>query len=517
MYSTILDRLAQRVPLKTDTEESRLACKMRKAFSHIKNKQTGNKSKSKPRGGLISMGARGVYVKDSDIYSRRVIVKARYIQNKGDGYKERIRTHLDYITRFDAGLDGKKPELFSDDDFSNTNKDIVNKFEDSPHNFRFIISPEDGEKLDIKSFTKDLIKKIEKDLKTKLEWIAAAHYDTNEPHVHVVINGNDKFGKKLLLTRDYISHGIRSRAAENITKKLGLRKIEDVKNSLSIEAENNKKCYLDEIIKTNVKNGYVNSSDIKSEDLGSSLEKLVVKRLFHLQKYGLSSQVPDNKWHIKEDYLKDLYQINRTHYIIEKISIKLDVAKEKCEIISTKDLSEKSVSGLVVSRCHVNEIEDDEYLIIKTDQQKHIYVELEKYSEKIKVKVGELVRLELTKAFEGPKSSDRNIYEVAQAYGGTYEASAHEKIAHTKKKLPPGVSAQEFVQVHLKRLELMARIGFAEKINDKTYTVSPDFLEQITEKAQISSKKYQPHIKVIRISKPELTIKPLAIDQRLKP
>jgi hypothetical protein len=40
---------------------------------------------------------------------------------------------------------------------------------------------------------------------------------------------------------------------------------------------------------------------------------------------------------------------------------------------------------------------------------------------------------------------------------------SHEEHASQQKKLPPGVSAQEYVQVHLKRLEFLAKIGFSHQ------------------------------------------------------
>ena len=515
MQPTILDRLAQRVSLKTDNEESRLASKMRKALSKIKSKQKGSKKIHEARGGLSSMGARNVFIKDHDIYSRRVIVKARYIKNNGDGFKEKIRAHLDYITRNDAGIDGEKPELFSQEDKSLALKDIATKFEDSPHNFRFIISPEDGDKIDMKAFTKDLIKTIENDLKTKLQWVASCHYDTNEPHVHIVINGQDGSGKKLLITRDYISRGIRNRASEKITQKLGLRKIEDVIKDLHINTNKNTKSYIDEIIKSNLQDGYIKISNIHNSDLGKSLEDLITRRLQHLQSYDLAKYESKDKWKVKEEYLKDLHRINRIRSIIEKISINLKVEKSKCEVFSIKDLSETSIIGHVVARRYVDEIGDAEYLVIKTAQQKQIYIELEKYSEKNKVVVGDLVKVDATKAFEGPKSSDRNVSEIAKDNGGIYDAAAHEEFAHAKKKLPPGVSAQEFVQVHLKRLEVLAKMGLVKKLDERSYKVPQEFLENISSKVQASAKKYKPHIKVTRVLEPIL--KEPILNQRFKP
>ena len=72
----------------------------------------------------------------------------------------------------------------------------INDFETAPHMFNIIISPEDGEKLDLKDFTRDFINTVEKDLSTKLDWVAGNHYDTNDPHVHVLIKGVDESGKK---------------------------------------------------------------------------------------------------------------------------------------------------------------------------------------------------------------------------------------------------------------------------------------------------------------------------------
>ena len=515
MQPTILDRLAQRVSLKTDTEEFRLASKTRKALSKIKSKQKGTKKVQEARGGLSSMGARNIYIKDHDIYSRRVIVKARYVKNNGTGFKEKIRAHLEYISRSNSGMDGEKPELFSKDDIPIVTKDIVKKLEESPYNFRFIISPEDGAMIDMKLFTKDLVRTIEKDLQTKLEWVASCHYDTNEPHVHIVINGMDGSGKKLLLSRDYISRGIRNRASEIINKKIGLRNLEEIAHSLKLDAYKNKKCELDTIIKNNTIDGVIDLSKINNNDYSEDLKDVIYERLAHLQRSSLAVYVSENKWRIKDDYIHDLHQINRTRSIIEKLSSYSGIEKAHCEVISAKKLSEESIVGHVVSRGVIDEIDDAEYIVIKTSQQKQIYVELERYSEKSRVNIGDFVRVDTTKPFDGPKNSDRSINEIAHANGGIYKAAVHEEYARTHKKLPPGVSAQEFAQVHLKRLEAVAKMGLVRKLDDKIFSIPPDFLERIAAYAQASLKKYKLHIKVTRVS--EMTLTNQIKGLRLKP
>jgi len=50
---------------------------------------------------------------------------------------------------------------------------------------------------------------MEKDLGTKLEWVAAEHYNTEHPHVHAVIRGVRDSGEVLRLSREYVQQGIR--------------------------------------------------------------------------------------------------------------------------------------------------------------------------------------------------------------------------------------------------------------------------------------------------------------------
>jgi hypothetical protein len=296
MPSTIMERLALRVPLKVDTEESRLASKMRRAVSKIRARQKSHKGIQEARGGLYSMGARGVYVKDGDLYSRSVIVKARYVKNNGNGFKEKIKDHLDYITRDHAGKDANKPDLFSENESKDLTKNAITDFSESPHNFRFIISPEDGDKIELKDFTKNLIKTIENDLGTKLSWVAACHYDTNEPHVHLVVNGKNDAGEKLLMTRDYISRGIRNRASQIINNKLGLKTSDEVARQLELSASKNAKSSLDDVIQNNIKSDQINLKKIDNKNFDDINTELLERRLSYLATKGLAQKSGEQSW-----------------------------------------------------------------------------------------------------------------------------------------------------------------------------------------------------------------------------
>ncbi len=91
------------------------------------------------------------------------------------------------------------------------------------HQFRFIVAPEDGVELaDLRDFTRGLMATMESDLGTKLEWIAVDHWDTDNPHTHVVLRGKDDQGKDLIIARAYLTDGMRLRAVELATEWLGL-------------------------------------------------------------------------------------------------------------------------------------------------------------------------------------------------------------------------------------------------------------------------------------------------------
>ena len=64
---------------------------------------------------------------------------------------------------------------------------------------------------------------MERDLGTRLDWVAVDHWNTDNPHIHVLIRGRADDGKDLVISRDYITQGFRERAAERVTFELGPR------------------------------------------------------------------------------------------------------------------------------------------------------------------------------------------------------------------------------------------------------------------------------------------------------
>jgi type IV secretory pathway VirD2 relaxase len=108
------------------------------------------------------------------------------------------------------------------------------------HQFRIIVSPEDADQMEaLKPFVRDLMTRMERDLDTELDWVAVDHHNTGHPHSHIIIRGQDDLGKDLIMTRDYVSHGIRHQAQDLVTLELGpeLEFDRQMKMARDVEAE----------------------------------------------------------------------------------------------------------------------------------------------------------------------------------------------------------------------------------------------------------------------------------------
>jgi type IV secretory pathway VirD2 relaxase len=139
---------------------------------------------------------------------------------------------------------------------------------DDRHHFRFIISPEDaGEMTDLRAFTRDLASQMEADLGTRLDWVAVDHWNTDNPHVHLLVRGVDGHGADLVISRDYISRGLRSRAEDLVSIELGPKPEQEVRSALEREMGAERWTRLDVEIRIAAdETGYL---DLRPESLGA--------------------------------------------------------------------------------------------------------------------------------------------------------------------------------------------------------------------------------------------------------
>jgi type IV secretory pathway VirD2 relaxase len=78
---------------------------------------------------------------------------------------------------------------------------------------------------------------MEADLGTRLVWLAIDHWNTDNPHVHLLVRGVADDGRDLVIARDYISRGLRSRAEDLVSLELGPKPEQEIRSALERDVE----------------------------------------------------------------------------------------------------------------------------------------------------------------------------------------------------------------------------------------------------------------------------------------
>ena len=154
--------------------------------------------------------------------TRRVTVKASIVRMRGNR-AGRVAAHLRYLERDGTAREGAAGRLYGPGEDRVDRKAFLGRATADRHQFRFIVSAEDGTEYDdLKSLMRRLMAQAEQDLGTHLDWAAVDHFDTGHPHSHIVVRGVDDRGRDLIIGRDYLSVGLRARAGELVELDLGL-------------------------------------------------------------------------------------------------------------------------------------------------------------------------------------------------------------------------------------------------------------------------------------------------------
>jgi hypothetical protein len=177
--------------------------------------------------------------------SRRVTIKTLLV-NHQRASPQSLAKHLRYIERDGAGRDGEPGRAYGPQTDEADLDAFKERCADDRHHFRFIVSPEDGAELDdLRTYTRHLMNRMEADLGTRLDWVAVDHWNTDNPHTHLIVRGRDDTGKDLIIAGDYIADGFRHRAAELATEWLGPRTELEIQQTLQREVEQERWTSLD--------------------------------------------------------------------------------------------------------------------------------------------------------------------------------------------------------------------------------------------------------------------------------
>ena len=233
--------------------------------------------------------------------TRRVVANARVVRHQGNRFRSApLASHLSYLKREGVTRDGENARLFGARGEDADGAAFATRCEKDRHHFRFIVSPEDASAMkDLHGFTQKLMKHAERDLGTKLDWVAVDHWNTDNPHIHVLVRGVADDGSDLVISRDYISRGFRTRACELVTRELGLRSEKDIRSALDAEVSAERWTSLDRTLQ---RTGDDNAGIIDLRPGGTDDERtrlLLVGRATKLERLGLAEQDAPGLWTLK--------------------------------------------------------------------------------------------------------------------------------------------------------------------------------------------------------------------------
>lgn len=277
---------------------------------------TGNHFRmSGGRTGRSTFG-RGSFVKVSQGLARtqrRVVVNARIVRHRGQKFRSApLAKHLSYLKREGVTKDGRDAAMFGKDQDTVDERAFAARTEEDRHHFRFIVSPEDaGQMEDLRAFARDLMATAERDLGTQLDWVGVDHWNTDNPHVHVLVRGKADDGKDLVISRDYISRGLRGRAEELVGLELGPRSEKEIAAGLDLEVKAERWTNLDRALR-DFADDAIGLADLRpgAPDIEDrNLKRRMIGRAQTLERFGLAERLAPSVWQLKpgmEDTLRDL-------------------------------------------------------------------------------------------------------------------------------------------------------------------------------------------------------------------
>jgi len=354
---------------------SGLQCRTVKLATQVQKASARSGYTRSRRSGQISRGSstangrgrRALAAMHSASRQRRVTVLARIVRHKGAHFRSApLSKHISYLERDGVTRDGREASMFGAGDEQADPAAFAERCGDDRHHFRLIVSPEDAADLDdLRDYTRILMSRIANDLDTQLDWVAVDHWNTDNPHIHILVRGVADDGNDLIIDRAYVASGIRTRAQEIATLELGPRSEREIQAALANEVGAERWTSLDQKLR-NIADQMAGIIDLRP---GSDLEMhgLLLGRAATLEKLGIAQTVGTAIWALEPDAEQTLRGLATRNDIIKTMHQAAARGGERLDLSSLAlhmDVPDNPVVGRLVDRGLHNELAGSFYAIV---------------------------------------------------------------------------------------------------------------------------------------------------------
>lgn len=399
---------------------------------------------------------------------RRVVVKARIVKLAGKGTAGAV-AHLRYLQRDGTTREGERGTLYGRESDAADGKQFLERGSGDRHQFRFIVAPEDGaEYADLKPLIRRWMDRVEEDLGAKLDWVAVDHFNTGHPHAHVIVRGKDDKGKDLVIAREYLTQGLRARAAELVDLDLGPRSHQEIRRANEREMTQERFTGIDRRLACAVgEDGLVRPVHKHGVE-----QALRAGRLQTLGAMGLATEQRRGVWRLDADLEQTLRRMGERGDIIRTMqramTERLPERSPADYAIHDPANSARPIVGKVITRGLSDEHADRQYLIVDGTDGLSRYIDIG--IDAPATPANAIVRI--TPARIAIRPADRTIAAVAAANDGAYTIDLH--LRHDPN------ATEAFARTHERRLEAMRRAtDSVERRPNGTWVIAPDHLARV--------------------------------------
>lgn len=434
---------------------------------------------------------------------QRVVVKTHIVRHRSPQKgRASITRHVRYLSR-----EAVTRDVGSGVFYDATRDDLDAKCEtrswsDDRHHFRTILSPENAYAInDLKAYVREVMARVERDLGA-LQWFAVNHTNTSSHHTHILLRGQAADGTDLVISRHYISHGIRQRAAEVATEWLGERTREEAQTAVANEVRAERWTSLDGVlarVAQPVKDGLrIDMKVVKLSRYALITRELLAERLKFLVQAGLAQELAPEKrtflgrppvWRLVSDFQKQLNELGARQDIIKNLYTSLGqaaaaIAPQINRVTVNQQLGgplQRAVRGVVMAKGAQNELSDERFVVLEDRAGKSHYARLWANEAVDAVRVGGV--LEVGRSAERNWRIAREIAHVAEFAGdGAYSTGAHRRWIRAWHPKAAEVRVERHLRVYMRHVEDLAKQSDSgiTRADDGASIVDRQKLEQFT-------------------------------------